>query len=160
MSEREYCSHSGLSRGAVRNAKRGGRLVFHADGSINAAASDIRWTDIADLDQRSSALGSDAAMTVSDGGDGESYLKARTAPTVFQAKERQLVIQKTKGALAVGIRPDDDTAIIIALSTSDFVQQADGFVAGGKAIGFPCGGDRALFDLVALGGIKWHVHPP
>ena len=28
MSEREYSDHSGLSRGAVQNAKRGGRLVF------------------------------------------------------------------------------------------------------------------------------------
>ena len=32
MSEREYSTHSGLSRGAVQNAKRGGRLVFYADG--------------------------------------------------------------------------------------------------------------------------------
>jgi hypothetical protein len=41
MSEREYSTHSGLSRGAVQNAKRGGSLVFYADGSINAAASDV-----------------------------------------------------------------------------------------------------------------------
>ena len=30
MSEREYSTHAGLSRGAVQNAKRGGRLVFYA----------------------------------------------------------------------------------------------------------------------------------
>ena len=50
MSEREYSTHSGLSRGAVQNAKRGGRLVFYADGSINAAASDVRRADMTDPD--------------------------------------------------------------------------------------------------------------
>jgi hypothetical protein len=38
MSEREYSTHSGMSRGAIQNAKRGARLVFYADGSINGAA--------------------------------------------------------------------------------------------------------------------------
>ena len=57
MSEREYSTHSGLSRGAVQNAKRGGRLVFHADGSINAATSDLRRTEMADSDQQRRSLG-------------------------------------------------------------------------------------------------------
>ena len=99
MSERECSDHSGLSRGAVLNAKRGGRLVFFADGSINAAASDVRRAELTDPDQHRRALGGDAAMSVSGGGGGESYLKARTALTVFQAQERQLAIQKKKGAL-------------------------------------------------------------
>ena len=98
MSEREYSDHSGLSRGAVQNAKRGGRLVFYADGSINAAASDVRRAEMTDPDQHRRSLGGDAAMSVS-GTSGESYLKARTALTVFQAQERQLAIQKKKGAL-------------------------------------------------------------
>ena len=38
-------------------------------------------------------------MSVSGGGGGESYLKAWTALTVFQAQGRQLVIQKKKGTL-------------------------------------------------------------
>ena len=99
VSEREYSDHSDLSRGAVQNAKRGGRLVFHADGSINAANSDVRRADMTDPDQHRRSLGGDAAMSVSGGGGGESYLKARTALTVFQAQERQLAIQKKKGAL-------------------------------------------------------------
>ena len=99
MSEREYSDHSGLSRGAVQNAKRRGRLVFYADGSINAAASDVRRAEMTDPDQHRRSLGGDAAMSVSGGGGGESYLKARTALTVFQAQERQLAIQKKKGAL-------------------------------------------------------------
>ena len=99
MSEREYSDHSSLSRGVVQNAKRGGRLVFFADGSINAAASDVRRSEMTDPDQHRRSLGGDAAMSVSGGGGGESYLKARTALTVFQAQERQLAIQKKKGAL-------------------------------------------------------------
>jgi len=98
-SEREYSDHSGLSRGAIQNAKRGGRLVFFADGSINAAASDVRRAEMTDPDQRRRSLGGDAAMSISGGGGGDSYLKARTALTVFQAQERQLAIQKKKGAL-------------------------------------------------------------
>lgn len=40
MSERDYARHAGISRGAIRNARATGRLVFHADGSIDATASD------------------------------------------------------------------------------------------------------------------------
>ncbi|MDO8982670.1 hypothetical protein [Cypionkella sp.] len=98
MSEREYSTHSGLSRGAVQNAKRGGRLVFYADGSINAAASDVRRADMTDPDQQRRSLGGDAALPTGGGGT-ESYLKARTALTVYQAQERQLAIQRKKGTL-------------------------------------------------------------
>ena len=97
MSEREYSTHSGLSRGAVQNAKRGGRLVFYADGSINAAASDVRRAEMSDPDQQRRSLGGDAVLPTSGGTD--SYLKARTALTVYQAQERQLAIQKKKGTL-------------------------------------------------------------
>ena len=99
MSEREYSHHSGLSRGAIQNARRGGRLVFFADGSINAIASDVRRAVMTDPDQHRRSLGGDVAISVSGGGGGDSYLKARTALTVFQAQERQLAIQKKKGAL-------------------------------------------------------------
>jgi hypothetical protein len=97
MSEREYSTYSGLSRGAIQNAKRGGRLVFNADDSINAAASDVRRTDMTDPDQQRRSLGGDAAMPTNGGGGSDSYLKARTALPVYQAQERQLAIQK-KGA--------------------------------------------------------------
>ena len=99
MSEREYSTHSGLSRGAIQNAKRGGRLVFYADGSINAAASDVRRAEMTDPDQQRRSLGGDAALPTNGGGGTDSYLKARTALTVYQAQERQLAIQKKKGAL-------------------------------------------------------------
>ena len=97
MSERDYAAHAGLSRGGVQKARRNGRLVLHEDGSIDAAASDARRAEMTDPDQQRRSLGGEAA--VSGPGESSSYLKARTALTVYQAQERQLAIQKKKGAL-------------------------------------------------------------
>ncbi|MDP7151708.1 MAG: hypothetical protein QGI08_14965 [Paracoccaceae bacterium] len=98
MSERAYAVHAGLSRGAVQKAKTSGRLVLHADGSINVEASDKLRTQMTDLDQQRRSVGS-GETSVSGAGDSTSYLKARTALTVYQAQERQLAIQKKKGVL-------------------------------------------------------------
>jgi hypothetical protein len=98
MSEREYSSHSGLSRGAIQKARKAGRLVVFGDGTINAAASDARRSEMTDPDQqRRSTSGGDSGFSVP--ADSSSYLKARTALTVYQAQERQLAIQKKKGTL-------------------------------------------------------------
>ena len=98
MSEREYSGHSGLSRGAIQKARKAGRLVVYGDGSINAAASDARRSEMTDPDQqRRSTGGGDSGF--SGPADSSSYLKARTALTVYQAQERQLAIQKRKGTL-------------------------------------------------------------
>jgi hypothetical protein len=108
VSERAYAAHSGLSRGAVQKARKNGRLVLFADGSINAAASDARRGAMTDPDQQMRSRGGSGAAgdggatgggSVSGPGDSTSYLKARTALTVYQAQERQLSIQKKKGAL-------------------------------------------------------------
>jgi len=97
MSEREYSTHSGLSRGAIQKAKQNGRMVQFTDGSINAAASDARRADMTDPDQQRRSIGSES--NISSPADSTSYLKARTALTVYQAQERQLAIQKKKGTL-------------------------------------------------------------
>ena len=98
MSEREYSSHSGLSRGAIQKARKAGRLVVFGDGTINAAASDARRSEMTDPDQqRRSTSGGDSGF--SGPADSSSYLKARTALTVYQAQERQLAIQKKRGTL-------------------------------------------------------------
>jgi hypothetical protein len=103
LSERAYATRSGLSRGAVQKARKTGRLVLFADGSINAPASDARWGAMTDPDQqmRSRGTSGDASpgAGVSGAGDSTSYLKARTALTVYQAQERQLSIQRKKGVL-------------------------------------------------------------
>ncbi|MBP6677480.1 MAG: hypothetical protein KA156_00170 [Paracoccus sp.] len=116
MSERAYAAHAGLSRGAIQKARKSGRLVLFADGSIDAAASDARRTATTDPDQQNRSKGGTAKQTptpdrptrpadslaapsISGPGDSSSYLKARTALTVYQAQERQIAIQKKKGVL-------------------------------------------------------------
>ncbi|MBZ0130592.1 MAG: hypothetical protein K8F59_15950 [Rhodobacteraceae bacterium] len=101
MSEREYSAHSGLSRGAIQKARKAGRLVVYDDGSIDAAASDVRRADMTDPDQQRRSKGGIAGNDSGFSGpaDSSSYLKARTALTVYQAQERQLAIQKKKGTL-------------------------------------------------------------
>ena len=119
MSERAYAAHAGLSRGAIQKARKSGRLVLFADGSIDAAASDTRRAATTDPDQQGRSKGGTArqptsptppdrpsrsdsnfaAPTISGPGDSSSYLKARTALTVYQAQERQIAIQKKKGVL-------------------------------------------------------------
>jgi hypothetical protein len=107
LSERAYAQHSGLSRGAVQKARKTGRLVVYPDGTINAAASDARRGAATDPDQQLRARGGLAGIGGSSGegsafsgaGDSTSYLKARTALTVYQAQDKQLSIQKKKGVL-------------------------------------------------------------
>ncbi|MDV7202267.1 hypothetical protein RYZ18_13110 [Roseovarius sp. 10] len=103
MSERAYAEHAGISRGAVQKARKTGRLVLFADGSINAVASDARRGSATDPDQQMRSRGGFGAAgdgpAVSGPGDSTSYIKARTALTVYQAQERQLSIQKKKGVL-------------------------------------------------------------
>ena len=103
LSERAYATRSGLSRGAVQKARKTGRLVLFADGSLNAIASDARRGAMTDPDQQMRSRGTSGEASpgagVSGAGDSTSYLKARTALTVYQAQERQLSIQRKKGVL-------------------------------------------------------------
>ena len=103
LSERAYAEHAGISRGAVQKARKNGRLVLFADGSINAAASDARRGAATDPDQQMRSRGGSSAAgdgpAISGSGDSTSYIKARTALTVYQAQERQLSIQRKKGVL-------------------------------------------------------------
>lgn len=123
MSERQYAAHVGLSRGAVQKAKDTGRLVQHADGSIDAAASDARRAEMTDpAKQRAPKAAAasatpklkpvpDAALsTVGDTlreqglaapltGGGTTFLQAKTANEVLKAQERKLKLAKLKGEL-------------------------------------------------------------
>jgi hypothetical protein len=62
MSEREYSAHSGLSRGGSRRRASAGRLVVYSDGSINAAASDVRRAEMTDPDQQRRSTGGDSGF--------------------------------------------------------------------------------------------------
>jgi len=123
VSERQYAAHVGLSRGAIQKAKETGRLVQHADGSIDAAASDARRAAMTDPAKKrgSNAAGTPPAAklkpvpdsAVSAVGDtlrenglvppvtggGTTYLQAKTANEVLKAQERKLKLAKLKGEL-------------------------------------------------------------
>ena len=123
MSERQYAAHVGLSRGAIQKAKDTGRLVQHADGSIDAIASDARRAAMTDPakqrgpkaaavpatpklkpvpDTALSAVGEtlrDEGLPAPVSGGGTTFLQARTANEVLKAQERKLKLAKLKGEL-------------------------------------------------------------
>ena len=123
MSERQYAAHVGLSRGAIQKAKDTGRLVQHADGSIDAIASDARRAAMTDPakqrgskaaaapvapklkpvpDTALSAVGEtlrDEGLPAPVSGGGTTFLQARTANEVLKAQERKLKLAQLKGEL-------------------------------------------------------------
>ena len=117
MSERDYAARAGLSRGAIQKAKAAGRLVLHADGSIDPEASDARRAAATDPSkQRGSptppklkpvpnAALSAVGDTLRENGlpppatGGATFLQAKTANEVLKSQERRLKLQKLKGEL-------------------------------------------------------------
>jgi hypothetical protein len=123
MSERRYAAHVGLSRGAIQKAKETGRLVQHADGSIDAAASDARRAATTDSAKQRGSKAAAASATpklkpVPDTalsavgetlreeglptpvtGGGTTFLQAKTANEVLKAQERKLKLAQLKGEL-------------------------------------------------------------
>ena len=117
MSERQYAAHVGLSRGAIQKAKETGRLVLHADGSINAAASDARRAETTDPSKTRkppapklkpvpeaavAAVGEtlrEEGLAAPAGSGGMTFLQAKTANEVLKAHERRIRLQKLKGEL-------------------------------------------------------------
>jgi hypothetical protein len=123
LSERQYATHVGLSRGAIQKAKDAGRLVLYADGSIDAAASDKRRTAMTDPAKSRAAPKATAApkpklkpvpeaavasvgetlreegLPAPVAGGGTTFLQAKTANEVLKAQERRIRLQKLKGEL-------------------------------------------------------------
>jgi hypothetical protein len=122
LSERHYAARVGLSRGAIQKAKEAGRLVLHADGSIDAEASDQRRAAMTDPSKSRAApvarqaplklkpVPEAAVVAVGEtlreeglaapvAGGGTTYLQAKTANEVLKAQERRIRLQKLKGEL-------------------------------------------------------------
>ena len=117
MSERQYAARVGLSRGAIQKAKAAGRLVLHADGSIDADASDARRAETTDPSKTRkapqpkrkpvpeaavSAVGDtlkEQGLAAPATGGGTTFLQAKTANEVLKAQERRIRLQKLKGEL-------------------------------------------------------------
>jgi len=125
LSERAYAARVGLSRGAIQKAKDAGRLVLHADGSIDAEASDARRAAMTDpaksraastrpaarptaarLKPVSEAAVASVGETLREEGlaapatsGGTTFLQARTANEVLKAQERRIRLQKLRAEL-------------------------------------------------------------
>ncbi len=133
MSEREYAAHAGLSRGAIQKAKASGRLALHADGSINAAASDARRAAATDPSKSRatpkqmkpvpetavSAVGEtlrEHELAAPATGGGMTFLQAKTANEVLKAPERKLRLAKQKGEL---VERDRAVALVFRLARQE-----------------------------------------
>ena len=122
VSERQYATRVGLSRGAIQKAKEAGRLVLNTDGSIDAEASDQRRAAMTDPAKSRAAARPSAAnpkfkpvpeaavAAVGDtlreeglptpvAGGGTTYLQAKTANEVLKAQERRIRLSRLKGDL-------------------------------------------------------------
>ncbi len=117
LSERQYAARVGLSRGTIQKAKATGRLVLHADGGIDAVASDALRAEATDPSKTRkapqsklkpapeaavSAVGEtlrEQGMTAPSIGSGTTFLQAKTANEVLKAQERRIRLQKLKGEL-------------------------------------------------------------
>jgi hypothetical protein len=99
MSERAYAAHSGLSRGAVQKARKNGRLVLFADGSINAAASDARRGAMTDPDQQMRSRGGGEGMISGPARDLVLHQGPHALTVYSMAQDKQIAIQKKKGVL-------------------------------------------------------------
>jgi len=137
MSERQYAAHVGLSRGAIQKAKAAGRLVLHADGSIDADASDARRAETTDpsktrkspasKEQKLKPVPEAAVSAVGDTlreqgmaapvtGGGTTFLQAKTAHEVLKAQERRIRLAKLKGEL---VDRDRATALVFRLAREE-----------------------------------------
>ena len=137
MSERRYAAHAGLSRGAIQKAKTAGRLVLHADGSIDPTASDARraaTTDPSKSRPKGASAGSrmkpvpeaavsavgdtlkEQGMTPPVNGGGSTFLQAKTANEVLKAQERRIRLAKLKGDL---VDRDRATALVFRLAREE-----------------------------------------
>jgi hypothetical protein len=75
------------------------RLAARKEPKALSFGAVVRRVVMTDPDQQRRSLGGDAALPTGVSGGTGSYLKARTALTVYQAQQRQLAIQKKKGTL-------------------------------------------------------------
>ena len=134
MSERQYATLVGLSRGAVQKAKAAGRLVLFPDGSIDAVASDARRAETTNPSKtrkppapKLKPVPEAAVAAVGDTlreqglaapmvGGGTTFLQAKTANEVLKAQERRIRLQTLKGEL---IERDRTTALVFRIAREE-----------------------------------------
>jgi hypothetical protein len=136
LSESQYAARVGVTRQAIAKARKAGRLVLHADGSVDAAASDRRRTATGnpaqaraphldpapheDLKPVPQAAVGAVTETLREQGvaaeGGVSFASARTANEVMKAQERRIRLQQLKGDLVDRSRA---TALVFRLARQE-----------------------------------------
>ena len=119
----------------MQKARASGRLVLHADGSIDAASSDARRLQATDPAKQRQPPPRDRYKPVPEAAVGAvsetlkeqglpapavagamTYLQARTANEVLKAQERKMRLQKLKGELVDRARA---TALVFRLARQE-----------------------------------------
>ena len=182
MSERDYAARAGLSRGAIQKAKSAGRLVLHADGSIDPEASDARRAAATDPSkqrgsrsaERSSvaaamqpklkAVPTAAVAAVGDtlrenglpspSGGGATFLQAKTANEVLKSQERRLKLQKLKGELVDRARAE---ALVFRLARETRDAWVNWPARAAALIAAELGADPATMQKVLEAHVRAHL---
>jgi hypothetical protein len=110
LSIRAYARHRGVSDAAVRKAIAAGRITPEADGTLDAARTDVQWsrnTEAPRVGSRTQAVRApvpadsaptgDATATLPTGG--ASLLQARTVNEVVKAQTNKVRLARLKGEL-------------------------------------------------------------
>jgi hypothetical protein len=173
MSERQYATHAGLSRGAIQKAKAAGRLVLYADGSIDAAASDLKRTAATDPakqplgrqpsklkpvpDAALSAVGDtlrESGLAAPVTGGGTTFLQAKTANEVLKAQERRLRLDKLKGEL---IDRAKATALVFRLAREERDAWVNWPARAAALMAAELGQDTAAMQKVLESHVRAHL---
>lgn len=182
MSERDYAARAGLSRGAIQKAKATGRLVLHADGSIDPEASDARRAAATDPSKQRGSRSAErssvaAAMqpklkavptaAVAAVGDtlrenglpspatgGATFLQAKTANEVLKSQERRLKLQKLKGELVDRARAE---ALVFRLARETRDAWVNWPARAAALIAADLGADPAMMQKVLEAHVRAHL---
>jgi hypothetical protein len=178
MSEREYATRAGLSRGAIQKAKTSGRLVLHPDGSIDAEASDARRATATDPSKQRGAPSPERSSTPpklrpvptsavaavgdtlrenglpSPSGGGATFLQAKTANEVLKSQERRLKLQKLKGELVDRARAE---ALVFRLARETRDAWVNWPARAAALIAAELGADPAAMQKVLEAHVRAHL---
>ena len=176
MSERDYAARAGLSRGAIQKAKAAGRLVLHADGSIDAEASDARRAAATDPSKQGAtserapgepklkpvpnAAISAVGDTLRENGlappamGGATFLQAKTANEVLKSQERRLKLQKLKGELVDRARAE---ALVFRLAREPRDAWVNGPARAAALIAAELGIEPAAMQKVLEAHVRAHL---
>jgi hypothetical protein len=97
LTQAAYARHRGVTRQAVREAIRAGRITVDADGLLDPVAADAQWQARTRPRARPAGGASQAAPDTTAGGTG--YLEAKRRQAVADAEVAELRLAELRGEL-------------------------------------------------------------